>query len=68
MLDERRSLMGKEDARLQSKSIILILLPVQGTPVESVTVLLFAESLFGRVGLYPHSPPFQIYLHFSIIL
>lgn len=68
MLDERRSLMGKEDARLQSKSIFLILLPVQGTPVESVTVLLFAELLFRRVGLYPHFPPFQNCLQFSIIL
>lgn len=42
MLDER-SLMGEEDARLQSKSTILILVSVQGRPMESVTILLFAE-------------------------
>lgn len=68
MLDERGSLMGEEDARLQSKSIILILLPLQGTSMESVTVVLFAEWLFGCDGLYPHSPLFQIYLHFCIML
>lgn len=61
--------MGKEDARLQSECVILIFLAVQGTPMESVTVLWFPELMFGYDRLYPHSPLFKIYLLcFCIIL
>lgn len=61
--------MGEEDARLQSKCVILIFLAVQGMLMESVTVLWFAELIFGYDRLYPHSPLFKIYhLCFCIIL
>lgn len=53
--------MEEEDARLQSKCVILIFLAVQGMPMGSVTVLWFAALVFGYDGLYPHSPLFKVY-------